>query len=130
MVTFFSRIYYLLGMDASFDEDDDFDDDDSDEDDFDGVRDTDGDGFSNDYEELIGSDPQDPTDLPFYPYEDLTETFPKKIKSKSLPTAEEENQQPIRLARGSPTRNRCLLFLILFIFFMILTPFIIFIILS
>jgi len=119
-------------MDTSFDEDDDFDDDDSDgeDNDFDGVKDSDEDGFSDDYEEFIGSDPQDPTDLPFYPYEDLTETYPKKIKSKSKPIAEEENQQPIRLARGSPTRNKCLLLLILFIFFMILTPFIIFIILS
>ncbi len=113
-------------MDTSFDEDDDFDDEDSDDDDneSDGVRDTDGDGFSDDYEELIGSDPQDPTDVPFYPYEDLTENFPSKKKTKSKPIAEEENQQPIRLVRGSPTRNKCLLFLILFIFFLILIPFV------
>ncbi len=116
-------------MDTSFDEDDD-DDSDDDDNDFDEVTDSDNDGFSDSYEKFIGSDPQDPTDLPFYPYEDLTETYPKKLKSKSKPIAEEENQEPIRLVRGSPTRNRCLLFLILFIFFMILTPFIIFIILS
>jgi hypothetical protein len=116
-------------MDTSFDEDDDIEDDDEDND-FDSVKDSDEDGFSDDYEELLGSDPHDPTDLPFYPYEDITETFPKKIKSKLLPITEEENQKPIRLVRGSPTRNKCLLFLILFIFFMILAPFIVFIILS
>ena len=119
-------------MDMSFDEDDDVNDDDSNDDDneSDGVIDSDEDGFSDDYEEFIGSDPQDPTDLPFYPYEDLTETYPSKKKTKLLPIAEEENQDSIRVARGSPTRNKCLLFLILFIIFLILIPFVFFIILS
>jgi len=119
-------------MDMSFDEDDDVNDDDSDDDDneSDGVIDSDEDGFSDDYEEFIGSDPQDPTDLPFYPYEDLTETYPSKKKTKLLSIAEEETQQPIRLVKGSPTRNKCLLFLILFIFFLVLIPFVFFIFLS
>jgi len=119
-------------MDTSFDEDNDFDgdDDDDDDNDFDEVFDSDEDEFSDTYEEFIGSDPHDPTDLPFYPYEDLTETYPKKIKTKTLAIAEEENQHSIRLTTGSPTRNKCLLFLILFIFFLILVPFVFFIILS
>ncbi|NVM44558.1 MAG: hypothetical protein HWN79_06555 [Candidatus Lokiarchaeota archaeon] len=120
--------------DDSFDDedgDDDFDNEDGDSDnEFDGVKDSDEDGFSDAYEEFIGSDPQDPTDLPFYPYEDLTETYPKKIKTKTMPTAGEKNQQPIRLARSSPTRNKCLIFLIIFMVFLILTPFLFFIILS
>ena len=114
-------------MDTSFDEDDDSDDDDND---FDEVIDSDKDGFSDTYEEFIGSDPHDPTDVPFYPYEDLTETYSSKTKTKLLPIAEEENQDSIRVARGSPTRNKCLLFLILFIIFLILIPFVFFIILS
>ena len=119
-------------MDTSFDEDDDSDDDDSNDDDndFDEVFDSDKDGFSDTYEEFIGSDPHDPTDLPFYPYEDLTETSPKKIITKTVSITEEENQDSIRLARGSPTRNKCLLFLILFILFLILIPFAFFIFLS
>jgi len=117
-------------MDISFDKDDDFDDSDDDDNDFDEVVDSDDDGFSDDYEEFIGSDPHDPTDLPFYPYEDLTETHPKKKKTKTLPITGEENQHSIRLVRGSPTRNRCLILLILFIIFFALIPFIIFLILS
>jgi hypothetical protein len=107
-----------------------FDNDDDDDDDFDQVKDSDEDGFSDAYEEFIGSDPQDPTDLPFYPYEEIIEPFPKKIKTKPYPITEEENHRSTSLAKRSPTRNKCLLFLVLFIFFLILTPFIVFIILS
>ena len=120
-------------MNTSFDKNDDFDsddEDDDDDDDFDQVKDSDEDGFSDAYEEFIGSDPQDPTDLPFYPYEDIKEPFPKKTNTKPLPIKDEENHQSIRLAKGSPTRNKCLLFLILFIFFLIVAPFIVFIMFS
>lgn len=69
-------------MNTSYDKDDDFDsEDDDDDDDFDQVKDSDEDGFSDAYEEFIGSDPQDPTDLPFYPYEEIIEPFPKKNKN-------------------------------------------------
>ena len=118
-------------MDTSFDnDDDDFDGDDDidDEDnDFDGDKDSDEDGFTDAYEEFIGSDPQDPTDLPFYPYEEIREPFPKKNTLKPLPITDEENYQSVRLAKGSPTRNKCLLFLILFIIFLIVAPFIVFV---
>ena len=122
-------------METSFDnDDDDFDgDDDYDDDlddDFDGVIDSDGDGFSDEYEELLGSDPQDPTDLPFYPPEVEFELFPRKKKTKTIPIEEEENKPPIRFVKGSSTRNRCLILLILFIIVFALTPVIIFLILS
>ena len=111
--------------DNDFDGDDDFDDDD---DDFDEVYDADDDGFSDAYEELMGSDPQDPTDLPFYPPEVNIEPF-RRIK-KAIPIEEEESQPPIRITKGSPTRNKCLILLFLFIIFFALTPFIIFLILT
>ena len=133
-VTFFSRILYFLDMDTPFDSDDDFDDvdDDSDDDDndYDDVYDSDDDGFSDEYEELLGSDPQDPTDLPFYPPEINIDPYPKKRIIKTLPNVEEENPHPIRLVKGSPTRNRCLIVLLLFIIFFAITPFIVFMILS
>jgi hypothetical protein len=115
-------------MDNSFDSDDD--DFDGDDDDFDNDFDKDGDGFSDDYEELMGSDPQDPTDLPFYPPEVPTEPHPRNKKAEMLSETEEVTKPSLKLVRGSPTRNRCQLFLILFIIFMILTPFIFYFILS
>ncbi|NHJ20673.1 MAG: hypothetical protein EAX91_07025 [Candidatus Lokiarchaeota archaeon] len=117
-------------METSFDNDDDDFDGDDDDDDFDGVIDSDGDGFSDEYEELLGSDPQDPTDLPFYPPEVEFEPFPRKKETKPIPIVEEENKPPIRIVKGSPTRNRCLLLLILFMILFALTPIIIFLILS
>lgn len=118
-------------MDTTFDGDDDDSDgdDDIDNDDFDEVIDSDEDGFSDEYEELLGSDPQDPTDLPFYPPEVNFESFPRKKETKVIPIAEEENKPPIRIVKGSPTRNRCLILLILFIIFFALTPIIIFLVL-
>ena len=116
--------------DEDFDGDDDFDDDDDFNDDFDEVIDSDEDGFSDEYEELLGSDPQDPTDLPFYPPEVEFEPLPRKKESKPILIPEEENQCSIRTGKGSPTRNRFLLLLILFIIFFALTPIIIFLILS
>ena len=114
-------------MDTPFDsDDDDFDGDD----DFDNDFDKDDDGFSDEYEELMGSDPHDPTDLPFYPPEVTTELYPRNKKAEILSEPEEVNRPSLKLVKGSPTRNRCLLFLLLFIFFMIITPFIIYIILS
>ena len=113
-------------MDTTFDSDDDDSDGD---DDFDDDFDTDDDGFSDDYEELMGSDPQDPTDLPFYPPEVNFEPFPRKKETKVIPVAEEENKPPIRIVKGSPTRNRCLILLILFIILFALTPIIIFLVL-
>ena len=123
-------------MDTSFDNDDDGSDGDDDfdngdddyEENFDEVLDSDGDGFSDDYEEFIGSDPKDPTDLPFYPYEDITEQSPKK--KIISPPAKEEYPRSIWSTKGSPTRNKCLLFLILFIIFLIMFTIIVFIILS
>ena len=122
-------------MDTPFDsDDDDFDGDDDDSDgddnDFDPIIDSDSDGFSDEYEELMGSDPHDPTDLPFYPPELTTEPYPKNKKAEILSEAEEVTPPSIKLVKGSPTRNRCLLFLILFIIFMILAPLIFYIILS
>ncbi|MHA2288793.1 MAG: hypothetical protein ACXABG_08395 [Promethearchaeota archaeon] len=115
-------------MNISFNSDDD--DFDGDDDDFDNDFDKDDDGFSDEYEELMGSDPLDPTDLPFYPPEVSSEPFPRKTKANVISKTEEENQPPIRLVRGSPTRNKCLLVLILFIIFFALAPFIVFMILS
>ena len=108
-------------------DDDDFD---GDDDEFDNDFNKDDDGFSDEYEELMGSDPLDPTDLPFYPPEVTSEPFPKKRILKTLPNTEEENHHPVRLVKGSPTRNRCLLVLLLFIIFFAITPFIVFMILS
>ena len=108
-------------MDTPSDEDD-FDDGDFD-------RDSDGDGFSDAYEELIGSDPHDPTDLPFDPIE-IIDSFPRKKKKLIIPEEKEKETQSIHIKPRSETRNKCLIFFILFIIFLVVTPYIIFLTMS
>jgi hypothetical protein len=112
-------------MDMPFDKDDG---DDFDDGDFDG--DSDGDGFSDAYEELIGSDPHDPTDLPFDPIE-IIDSYPRKKKKIIIPEEKEkETPQSILIEPRSETRNKCVIFFILFIIFLVVTPFMIYLALS